>query len=138
MTAPDDVASGADPAAVVLSVEEAVRRSTPQDAAFTEVTGLQRLGFSIFVALLVTSGVLFAALMTFAATTYPELSQVTGLVAENGDKLASWQAAQDDWRTSVKDLGTTFLVTPVLPLLGIVIGYIFGERARAERGQGEA
>lgn len=40
-------------------------------------------------------------------------------------------AAQTDWLTSVKDLGQLFLITPVFPLIGAVIGYIFGVSRQA-------
>jgi hypothetical protein len=33
-----------------------------------------------------------------------------------------------DWITSIKDLGQIFLLTPVFPLIGTVIGYMFGRQ----------
>jgi hypothetical protein len=45
---------------------------------------------------------------------------------------AAWEQARSDWLTHLKDLGQLFLLTPVFPLMGAVIGYIFGDRRSQE------
>jgi hypothetical protein len=50
----------------------------------------------------------------------------------------TWQQARSDWLTHVKDLGQLFLLTPVFPLMGAVIGYIFGDRRSQQKPSEEA
>jgi hypothetical protein len=41
-----------------------------------------------------------------------------------------------DWVQQIKDLGQLFLLTPVFPLIGTVIGYIFGVRKNSGNSNG--
>jgi hypothetical protein len=47
--------------------------------------------------------------------------------------VAGWREARASWLTEVKELGQLFILTPLLPLLGTVLGYIFGREQRASQ-----
>lgn len=89
-----------------------------------------RLGYRIFKWLLALTVLLLAVLTWYGLISYPNEADVN--TAVNGqatpDRLAAAKQLQTDWLQQVKDLGQLFLLTPVFPLIGAVIGYIFGVR----------
>jgi hypothetical protein len=92
--------------------------------------GLAWLGYRIFKWLLGLVVTLIGSLAAFAAVTYPtaaDLRDVSGALT-----LEQLDGAREAWITQIKDLGQVFILTPLFPLLGTVIGYIFGRQARQE------
>lgn len=95
---------------------------------------LAQLGYKIFKWLLLLIAVVAALLSVYALTTYPSLQEVQNLTAgqQDVDALQAWRETRSEWVDQFKDLGQLFLVTPIVPLLGAVLGYIFG---RQQAGQ---
>ena len=88
-------------------------------ARFPGGTEIAQLGYRIFKWLLVFAVLLLAVITIYGWLSYPD-AQTT--------PLENYQALHDAWLTRLKDLGQLFLITPVFPLIGAVIGYIFGVR----------
>ena len=98
-----------------------------------------RLGRDIFLCLLGLVLIELTLLSIYAFWTYPRLGDVTRVaVGQNADLQKAWLDARSAWVTSLKDLGQIFLLTPVFPLIGAVIGYMFGrqEGMRTDAGTG--
>lgn len=56
------------------------------------------------------------------------------LIGDGEEALTAWREARSEWIAQFKDMGQVFLVSPILPLLGAVLGYIFGsQQTDAER-----
>lgn len=91
-----------------------------------EVPPLSRLGYQIFKWLIGLICAFVIVLCLFAVFTYPRLEDIRGLVPSGTDALGPWREMRAEWMTQFKDLGQLYLVTPILPLLGAVMGYIFG------------
>jgi heme A synthase len=135
-----------------ISIEELLARAG--GLAPASPPPLQLIGWWAFRLLLGFIGLSFLALAVFAWRTYPSLEyfdqarvqaeqpstvvQPMELVTAPGASnnlapLALWQEAREQWFAEIKDLGQVFILTPLLPLLGAVLGYIFGrEKQRAE------
>ena len=97
------------------------------DTLHDQKLGLAYLGFRIFKWLFALVIVVLIGLAVVASNTYPDQSQYVPNPAKA--TTAQWSAlaaAKDDWLNHLKDLGQTFLLAPLFPLLGAVIGYIFG------------
>ena len=119
------------------SHQQEIQGKRLRDMLAAEGQGLPFLGFRIFKWLLLVIAVMTGLIALFAWQTYPDASAYlpsmkatpSGTASPRpptAEELASWQTAEASWRTSVKDIGQLFLLTPVFPLLGAVIGYIFG------------
>jgi hypothetical protein len=133
------------------------------EAAVKDTDPPQVVGYKIFVRLLLLVLLLLGLLTFYAWVSYPKYEEILGLVdSANASALRvtsvppttsrnsgspevdytvaavnpaeAWEQARRAWLTNLKDLGQLFLLTPVFPLIGAVIGYIFGER----RGREEA
>jgi len=92
------------------------------------------IGFRIFKWLLLLAIIGSIWIVVFAAFTYPDEASILQAFPANAATEAKLQAvrtARADWLTSVKDLGQLFLLTPIFPLIGAVIGYIFGVSRQA-------
>ncbi len=140
----DDLAAGA------MAPEEATRmlrelRYLPQPGAAGErptplhgalsfpesESGSARLGYRLFKWLLILAFFLLLGLMGYAWWTYPTSADATGLLPPAASLDARLDAVRElrrDWLQQVKDLGQMFVLTPVLPLISAVIGYLFGVR----------
>jgi hypothetical protein len=87
------------------------------------------IGYRMFKWLLALTIVLVVGLSMYAWLTYPSPESVRRLLGEetpSAERLQALRTLRGDWLASVKDLGQMFLLTPILPLLGAVAGYIFG------------
>ena len=83
------------------------------------------IGYRIFKWLLLVAGLLLLLLVVYAWQTYPAASDIDDVVGANASdqaRLAAMESARAAWLTSVKDLGQLFVLTPVFPLIGAVIG----------------
>lgn len=104
------------------------------DGAFSfpdQETGTSRLGYRIFKWLLFLGFFLLIGLMGYAWWTYPTTGDATRLLplgATLDERLRAVQDLRRDWLQQVKDLGQVFVLTPIFPLLGTVVGYLFGVR----------
>lgn len=89
-----------------------------------------RVGYRIFKWLLTLVFVLFAILTVYGRWTYPSTEEVEGILLSTpgADKAAVASELRADWLQRVKDLGQLFVLTPIFPMIGAVIGYIFGVR----------
>jgi hypothetical protein len=108
-------------APTVTTIDEIVEQTLGAEEA--GVTPTQRLGYKIFLWLLGLIVVELALLLLYGAMTYPRGN--------------AWDDNKATWLTSVKDLGQLFLLTPVFPLLGAVIGYMFGKQQAGAGMDGE-
>ena len=94
-------------------------------------SGASRLGYRLFKWLLVLAFFLIAGLMGYAWWTYPTTADASALLPASADLAERLDAVRDlrrDWLQQVKDLGQMFVLTPVLPLIAAVVGYLFGVR----------
>lgn len=102
------------------------------DGEVSPLTNLQRLGYRIFkllLLLLVIFELVLFALYGFWA--YPRLDDVvTTVTGSDADPGQAWIDARSAWVQSLRDLGQVFLLTPVFPLIGAVLGYIFGTQQK--------
>lgn len=103
-----------------------------QLATFPPGAEIAQLGYRIFKWLLALTVVMTACLVMYGWATYPSDADVATAV---GGQTATAEARTNaytqllaEWQQQLKDLGQLFLLTPVFPLLGTVIGYIFGVR----------
>lgn len=118
-----------------ISFEE-LERDVPSGAKFREMPrGV--LGYRIFKWLLLLVAVLLALLTLYAYLTYPDLKDIQALAGRDGDAMNAYSQARSDWLSSVKDLGQIFIITPVLPLIGAVLGYIFGRNEQVPGSSNE-
>lgn len=103
-----------------------VESDVPAGARFSELPrGV--LGYKIFKWLLLLVGVLLFLLTMYAVFTYPSPSDARLLADDPAGAAVAYGQLKSDWLSSVKDLGQIFIITPVLPLIGAVLGYIFGK-----------
>jgi hypothetical protein len=82
-------------------------------------------GYKIFLILIALVVFELLLIVIFAAFTFPG----GGAGSDAMDARAAWVA-------QLKDLGQIFLLTPVFPLLGAVIGYIFGRQEKQAESTG--
>jgi hypothetical protein len=102
-----------------------------QLATFPGGAGIAQLGYRIFKWFLALAVLMTAGLVLYGWLSYPSESDVARAVGEGASAAARTDAYTQlhaDWLQQVKDLGQLFLLTPVFPLLGTVIGYLFGVR----------
>jgi hypothetical protein len=107
-----------------------VDAGVPAGAQFDEIPRTV-LGYLIFKWLLLLIGILLGLLTVYGVLSYPSISDARSLAGASGDAGVILQQAKAEWVSSIKDLGQIFLITPVLPLLGAVLGYIFGRHEQA-------
>lgn len=92
---------------------------------------LPELGLTAFKWVILGIGVGMLLLSGFAVMTYPRLEEVervagqTNALTTHGELVAAWFSR-------VKDMGQVFILTPLLPLLGLILGYIFGRAKPSE------
>jgi hypothetical protein len=120
-----------------LSTDELLRISGERRPLFTSGPAaadlsLARVGYRVFLWLLLLVGLLLTTLVLFGWLTYPAGARVAGSSVAAADAL---EVARSAWEQRLKDLGELFLLTPVFPLLGAVVGYIFGVRQGTGTGQ---
>ena len=104
----------------------------PKGARFEEIPR-SVLGYRIFKWLFLLVTGLFVAVITYAVLTYPQEETILRLAGKETDLVSVYKQARADWLDSVKDLGQTFLLAPLLPLLTAVLGYIFGRDEQISR-----
>lgn len=104
---------------------------------------LTLVGWWAFRMLLAFVGVSYLVLALFAWRTYPAsrdsvdvgavnmAAQVPQPAAPELEDTVRLREARAEWLAEVKELGQMFILTPVLPLLGAVLGYLFGREQRA-------
>jgi hypothetical protein len=125
------------------SLPDKIYMQQPQGASndlgsFPKERELAWLGYRIFKWLLLLGALLFGGLSLYAWLTYPDMSDVNSLLGYSGttaDYTNTWQELRTGWFQQVKDLGQLFVLTPIFPLIGAVIGYMFGVRKGTEEGQ---
>lgn len=93
--------------------------------------GKHEIGYRIFRWLLGLLAAMLLALFLFGWLTYPDQGDISGAIAgitDTKQRNEIIQGMQDRWFQQVRDIGQLFILTPVFPLLGAVVGYIFGSR----------
>jgi hypothetical protein len=106
------------------------RRFTGRLAATlqAEGQGLPYLGFRIFKWLIALTVFMLLLLVIYGWNTYPNRSDYFPKSSTGPtDPWKAYQDARESWVTQIKDLGQLFVLTPLFPLMGAVIGYIFGK-----------
>jgi hypothetical protein len=106
-----------------------------QLTTFPEGAGIAQLGYRIFKWLLALALVMTICLVIYGWVTYPGEDEVAAAVGTQNTAEARTNAYTQllaAWQQQLKDLGQLFLLTPVFPLIGTVIGYIFGVRKNAD------
>ncbi|GAA0811046.1 hypothetical protein [Spirilliplanes yamanashiensis] len=101
-------------------------------------SGASRLGYRLFKWLLILAFFLLVGLMGYAWWTYPTTADATALLPAASGLDARLEAIRElrrDWLQQVKDLGQMFVLTPVVPLIAAVVGYLFGVRRSTPSGQ---
>ena len=89
---------------------------------------IRRLGREIFLWLLALVALELILLSMYAFWTFPGIGDVAQMTEAAADRNKNWTEARSAWVASLKDLGQIYLLTPVLPLIGAVIGYMFGRQ----------
>jgi hypothetical protein len=89
---------------------------------------LPEIGLDAFRAILLFSAFMVLLLGVFAWVTYPDMAALERLVATDA-VMPTYQQLQAEWFSRLKDLGQLYVLTPLLPLLAVVLGYIFGRRS---------
>jgi hypothetical protein len=113
----------------VVSLDRITQAQTGDRAASVREIPRTRLGREILLWLLVLVFIELSLLSIYAFWTYPRIGDITRVAGgQNADLQKAWLDARSAWVTSVKDLGQIFLLTPVFPLIGAVIGYMFGRQ----------
>lgn len=97
---------------------------------------VRRTGLFLFV---LVGGITVAVLVVLALYgwwTYPSVTDVAALLEgrEEANRLEAWQQEQANWMQRLRDLAQTFLLTPFVPLLTAIAGYIFGVREASVPG----
>ena len=114
-----------------VSLDDLDRRIS-KNAKFEEIPkGV--LGYIIFKWLLLITGVLLTLLVTYGIATYPQFAHYKSLATSKNNALSLYAAAQAQWSNNIKGFGETFLITPIIPLIGTVLGYIFGRHEQSEK-----
>lgn len=108
-----------------ISLVDLEKNAVPNRAAF-EIPPRRVVGLKIFKWLLWLVVGMIALLVLYGWATYPRIDEIRSLAGAGSDATAAYTKARADWVASVKDLGQLFLITPILPLLSAVLGYMFG------------
>lgn len=112
---------------VQISIDELLARAG--GLAPAQSPPLQVIGWWAFRMLLAFIGLSFIALAAVAWLTYPSLGDFN----QAAGSITLWQEARTQWFEQVKGMGQVFILNPLLPLLGAVLGYIFGREQRPEQ-----
>jgi hypothetical protein len=124
-----------------------MRDDTSGEGGQTQELGLPRLGYKVFKWLIVVVFVMLGLVAFFAWSTHPDPDRYLPKAASTlatPEQAKAWGDAWTAWLMSIKELGQVFLLTPVFPLIGAVLGYIFGREAahgavkQAQEGQQKA
>jgi hypothetical protein len=110
----------------ILNVADAADRA--QVLGTLNEIELRAYGYLIFKWLLALLVFGFLLLALYAWTTFPDS---TTDAASSSSALPASPSSQDAWVASIKDLGQIFLLTPIFPLIGAVIGYMFGRQQQS-------
>lgn len=89
-----------------------------------------RLGWRIFLSVLLLALALVVALVVLALASYPyseNFRDADGVMTEA--QLQVWIDARAEWLRQVTNMGQVFLFTSIVPLLGTIAGYLLGERS---------
>jgi hypothetical protein len=82
------------------------------------------VAWRVFLVLVAFMGLAYLSIAGFALSTYPSLKDFpSGTVVD-------LRAARAEWLAATKELGQTFVLTPLLSLLGAILGYLFGRERR--------
>jgi len=87
------------------------------------------IGFRMFKWLVALVFLLLIAVVVYGILTYPSQDDLLKLAELDRSKKRAAQivaSARDQWQRSVIELGVQFVITPIVPLLGAIAGYIFG------------
>jgi hypothetical protein len=87
------------------------------------------IGYRIFKWLLLLVAVVMVSLGAYAYVTYPTIGDIQTLLpsGRSGTEIVTLtKEMREAWLSDVKDLAQNFLLTPIMPLLAAVVGYIFG------------
>ncbi|HJT91750.1 MAG TPA: hypothetical protein VJ777_07370 [Mycobacterium sp.] len=119
-----------------VTLEQIERDETPTGRAKPTKT-LPEIGLYLFQLLAALVALSLVCLVLYGWLTFPRLGEVRKALGPNADVdgLRSWQEMRGQWSSDLKDLAQLFVVTPLLPLLGTVIGYIFGRQIREGAAQ---
>jgi len=97
------------------------------------------IGFRMFKWLVALVFLLLIAVVVYGILTYPSQDDLLKLAELDRSKKRAAQivaSARDQWQRSVIELGVQFVITPIVPLLGAIAGYIFGvSRQGGRRGR---
>jgi hypothetical protein len=104
---------------------------TPLSKSLSEDPTMQLpwLGFRIFKWLLAVATLLLILIVTHAIRSYPSQADVLSVLPPNAtmeQRLAAIREVQSQWLASIQGLAQTFVLTPLFPVIGAVVGYIFG------------
>lgn len=108
-----------------ISLADVEKNAVPNRAAF-QIPPRRVVGLKIFKWLLWLVVGMIALLVLYGWATYPRIDEIRSLAGTGADATAAYTKARADWVASVKDLGQLYLITPILPLLSAVLGYMFG------------
>ncbi len=107
-----------------ISLLDVESTTFPRKATFSMPRRM--MGLKIFKWLLWLVVGMVVLLAWYGWATFPRVGEFRSLAGHGPSALAAYSKARADWVSSVKDLGQLFIVTPVLPLLSAVLGYMFG------------
>lgn len=102
-----------------------VENRVPNRAAF-QIPPRRLVGLMIFKWLLWLVAGMIALLVLYGWATYPRIDEIRSLAGAGLEATAAYTEARAAWVASIKDLGQLYLITPILPLLSAVLGYMFG------------
>lgn len=108
-----------------ISLADVEKNAVPNRAAF-QIPPRRVVGLKIFKWLIWLVVGMTALLVLYGWATYPRIEEIRSLAGTGPEAIAAYSKARADWVASVKDLGQLFLITPILPLLSAVLGYMFG------------
>jgi hypothetical protein len=88
------------------------------------------LGYWVFLWLLGLLAVFAGLLVVYAVCTFPRFSDIQAALANQSqaDMLKAYTDARSAWVGQFKDIGQLYVISPIVPLLGAVLGYIFGHQ----------
>ena len=142
MPSPTDAPATEAPATEASATEVVTLQALTQEQAgvsaseqFKEIP-IRRLGREIFLWLLALVALELILLTVYAFWTFPQIGDVSQMTEAAADRNQNWMEARSAWVTSLKDIGQIFLLTPVFPLMGAVIGYMFGRQQAGMEQEG--
>jgi hypothetical protein len=86
---------------------------------------LPEIGLTAFRWVVAVTAAALVLLAGFGILTYPRLEEVERM-AGGATAISVHRELTGEWFARIKDLGQLFILTPLLPLLGVILGYIFG------------